>query len=121
MAIEAQFRCTDAKPIIHRASGGVAGWECRIEVIMIGATGFDFICVAAPEPWKPESRWTRAELFALVEAALPTSNKFKELVGIVQFRREYRIDESSTLLIEKGREHELTGPELPVERRPDRG
>lgn len=88
---------------------------------MAGASGFDFIRVPAPEPWKPEAQWTKAELFGLVEASLSTSNKFRELVGIVQFRRDYRIEESSTLLLEKGRDHELTGPELPVERRPDRG
>lgn len=110
MAIDAQFRCTDAKPIIHRASGGVAGWECRIEVIMVGASGFDFIRVPAPEPWKPELQWTKAELFALVESALPTSGKFQQLVGIVQFRKDYQIEESSALLLEKGHTHELTGP-----------
>lgn len=108
MAIDAQFRCTEAKPIIHRTSGGVAGWDCRIEVIMFGASGFDFIRVQAPEPWKPEAEWTKAELLTLIETVLPTLKKFCELVGIVQFRKDYRIEESSTLLLEKGTTHELS-------------
>ena len=109
MAIDAQFRCTEAKPVIYRASGVVAGWECRIEVIMVGASGFDFIRVQAPEPWRPESQWTKAELLTLLETVLPTLGKFRELVGIVQFRKDYRIEDSSTLLLEKGPTHELTG------------
>lgn len=75
---------------------------------MVGASGFDFIRVQAPKPWKPESEWTQAELIALVESVLPTSSKFRELVGIVQFRKDYRIEESSTVLLEKGSSYELT-------------
>lgn len=75
---------------------------------MIGATGFDFIRVQAPEPWKPESQWTKADLLGLLETALPTLQKFRELVGIVQFRKDYRIEESSSLLLEKGTTHELS-------------
>lgn len=108
MAIEAQYQCTESKPVLHRASRGVAGWECRIEVTMPGASGFDFIRVAAPQPWKPVSAWTQAELDRLLLDALPTLNKFRELVGIVQFRSEFTIEESCPLLTGKGASHELS-------------
>lgn len=116
MGIDAQFRCTDANPIVHRTSGGVAGFECRIEVLMAGASGFDFIQVPAPEPWRPKEAWSPDDIRQLLEGLLrgpmdqaatvpPYVQKFRQLVAIVRHRQEFRTEESISLLTGKGSNH----------------
>ena len=119
MGTNMQVRCTEAKPVVHRASHGVAGWMCRIEIHLPGATGFDFIQVPALKPWRPIEDWTPDQVLQLLERVLrppadpsgpipPYLNKFRELVGIVQFRQDFSIDEPISLLTGKGAVHELT-------------
>jgi len=119
MDTDVRIRCVEAKPLMHRESQGVAGWICRIEVELPSASGFDFIQIPAPPPWRPVERWTAGELEALVRSSLlepapppspppPYVKKFRELLAIVRFRQEYVVDDTRPLITEKRDLYELT-------------
>lgn len=121
MAIE--VCCTEAKPIIHRMSRGVASWLCRIEVKTESASAFDIIQVPTVEPWKPLEQWTTPELIRYLEtifavsqtgALPPYVRKFQQLVGIAKYREEFT-EESQSLITGKGTDHELSGSRLYLE------
>lgn len=107
----ARFEVSRVRPVVHTASGQVAGWRYRLAVRFGDASGFDDLAVELPPAGRrPLADWTLADLRALLAAVVPTSPRIQELVKIVQFRRDFTVIEDFDLRQLEGHRHEhVTG------------